>query len=335
MQTIESAIASFLRVNRAKSPATRSTYATGLNAFCKYLHDQQIDPARSGLDDLPERSLEQFYLWLVDRHGRDHLSTVETYLAGLRGLLRYLASEAAVPQISLERSREQLQRVKVRKNYSTPRVDSTLALIVHNANQTPLPDRDPTGKLGLRLLRDRAILNTLYATGMRRAEVASLDRADLASGRVGEAIISGKGNKERVVFFDPQTLGHIDAYLDRRADHFEPLFIRHTKGSRPGPRGERLRLSPQTIWLTVKRHAQSCGVSASTHHFRHLKATTLLDRGADLSQVQDLLGHASPETTKTIYAHYSVGHLRAAFDRYSQPLEDAVAARPGQPQDRD
>ena len=197
MQTIESAIASYLRVNRAKSPATRSTYATGLNAFCKYLQDQRIDPAQSGLNDLPERSLEQFYLWLVDRHGRDHLSTVETYLAGLRGLLRYLAGEAAVPQISLERSREQLQRVKVRKNYSTPRVDSTLALIVNNANQTPLPDRDPTGKMGLRLLRDRAILNTLYATGMRRAEVASLNRADLASGRLGEAIISGKGNKER------------------------------------------------------------------------------------------------------------------------------------------
>lgn len=186
MQTIESAIASFLRVNRAKSPATRSTYATGLNAFCKYLQDQRIDPAQSGPAHLPERSLEQFYLWLVDRHGRDHLSTVETYLAGLRGLLKYLASEAAVPQISLERSREQLQRVKVRKNYSTPRVDSTLALIVNSANQTPLPDRDPTGKLGLRLLRDRAILNTLYATGMRRAEVASLNRADLASGRLGK-----------------------------------------------------------------------------------------------------------------------------------------------------
>ncbi len=330
--TINQAIDGFLLANRAKSPATRNTYATGLKAFRAYLAALGIDPAADDIDSLPERSLEQFYLWLVDLHGRDRLSTVETYLSGLRGLLRFLAGEGSIPHISIERSREQLRRVKVRKNYLTPHVDSALALVVQTANRTPLPEDRSDPNLATRILRDRAILNTLYSTGMRRAEVASLNRADVEAGRRGEAIITGKGNKQRVVFFDESSLGHIAAYLALRSDSFAPLFIRHPARGNPGPRGEKLRLSPQSIWLTVKRYARAAGVSASTHDFRHLKATTLLDRGADLSQVQDLLGHASPETTKTIYAHYSIQHLRSAFDRYSQPLSDAVETQNRSPE---
>ena len=324
--SVDRAIDEFLLANRAKSPATRHTYATGLNAFRSYLEAVDVDPARDDVNSLPERCLEQFYLWLVDLHGRDRLATVETYLSGLRGLLRYLAGEGAIPHISIERSREQLRRVKVRKNYLTPHVDSALAQVVQAANQAPLPENGTSPELAIRILRDRAILNVLYSTGMRRSEVASLNRADVEAGRRGEAIITGKGNKQRVVFFDENALGHVSAYLARRRDAYAPLFIRHPTRGEPGPGGEKLRLSPQTIWLTVKRYAQIAGVPASTHDFRHLKATTLLERGADLSQVQDLLGHASPETTKTIYAHYSVQHLRSAFDRYSQPLSEAVAA---------
>ncbi|MDE0650244.1 MAG: tyrosine-type recombinase/integrase, partial [Gammaproteobacteria bacterium] len=140
----------------------------------------------------------------------------------------------------------------------------------------------------------------------------------------GETIITDKGDRQRVVFFDQDTLAHIRAYLQKRDDNYAPLFIRHPHQGEPGPRGENLRISPQTVWMTVKRYASAAGVSASTHDFRHLKATTLLERGADLSQVQDLMGHASPETTKRIYAHYSVRHLRSAFDRYSQPLSEAL-----------
>ncbi len=327
MHTINDAVEQFLGASRAKSPATRSTYATGLNAFRQYLESESIDPDQTPVSQLSERCLEQFYLYLIDQFGRSRLSTVETYISGLRGLLRHLAADDAIPHISLERAREQLLRVKVRKNYQTPRVDSALAVIVDHANRHPLPDNDPKGELTLRLLRDRAILNTLFSTGMRRSEIASLNCSDVTAGRLGEAIITGKGNKERVVFFDPSTVVHLDAYLARRNDAWRPLFIRHVGRSPPGPQGERLRLAPQTIWLTVKRYAEAAGVDASTHDFRHLKATTLLDRGADLSHVQDLLGHASPETTKTIYAHYSVRHLRAAFDRFSQPLDEAVAGQ--------
>ncbi|MXX99849.1 MAG: tyrosine-type recombinase/integrase [Chloroflexi bacterium] len=333
MATINQAIYGFQLANRAKSPATRNTYATGLNAFREYLKAVEVDPETCEVSALPKRCLEQFYLWLVDLHGPNRLATVETYLSGLRGLLRYLAGEDAIPHISLERSREQLRRVKVRKNYHSPIVDSALSLVVQTANDTPVPEDSGSRFPAIRILRDRAILNTLYSTGIRRAEVAALNRVDLEAGRRGEAIITGKGNKQRAVFFDESTLNRIAEYLAVRSDDYAPLFICHPARGNPGPGGEKLRLSPQSVWLIVKRYARAAGVTASTHDFRHLKATTLLDRGADLSQVQDLLGHASPETTKTIYAHYSIQHLRSAFDRYSQPLADAVAGRNTGPDD--
>ncbi|MDE2862267.1 MAG: tyrosine-type recombinase/integrase [Chloroflexota bacterium] len=325
MTTIRESIDGFLLASRAKSPATRNTYATGLNAFREYLEAVEVDPDTHEVSALPKRCLEQFYLWLVDRRGPDRLATVETYLSGLRGLLRYLAGEDAIPHISLERSREQLRRVKVRKNYLSPNVDSALSLVVQTANDTPVPEGAESRFQAIRVLRDRAILNTLYTTGMRRAEVASLNRVDLKAGRRGEAIITGKGKKQRVVFFDESALFRIEEYLSERSDGYAPLFISHPNRGKPGPRGESLRLSPQTIWLTVKRYARAAGITASTHDFRHLKATTMLGRGADLSQVQDLLGHASPETTKTIYAHYSIQELRSAFDLHSQPLSAALA----------
>jgi site-specific recombinase XerD len=74
----------------------------------------------------------------------------------------------------------------------------------------------------------------------------------------------------------------------------------------------------------VKKHAASVGVQASTHDFRHAKASVMLNRGAKLSEVQDILGHASPETTKRIYAHYEVSHLRDVFERFSATAEELV-----------
>jgi len=177
------------------------------------------------------------------------------------------------------------------------------------------------------LLRDRAILQTLYATALRRQELSRLNRTDVRDGRAREGLVTGKGDKERVVFFDDGSLAAIRAYLEARADAHLPLFIRHDDGrGKPGLRGERWRLSPQSVWLVVKKYGALAGVEVTTHHLRHLKARVLLNAGAELAEVQDILGHASPETTKKIYAHYETAHLRDAFDRFSLPPE-AVAHR--------
>jgi site-specific recombinase XerD len=144
-------------------------------------------------------------------------------------------------------------------------------------------------------------------------------------GRATEGLITGKGDKERVVFFDDESLAAIRAYLAARADAHQPLFLRHDDGrGKPGPRGERWRLSPQSVWGVVKKYGRLAGVSVTTHHLRHLKARVMLNNGAQLSEVQDILGHASPETTKKIYAPYTKQHLREAFDRFSQPAEEVA-----------
>jgi integrase/recombinase XerD len=82
------------------------------------------------------------------------------------------------------------------------------------------------------------------------------------------------------------------------------------------------------VWGIVKKYGTLAGVQVTTHHLRHLKARTLLNQGAQLAEVQDLLGHASPETTKKIYAHYTTRRLREAFDRYSLTPEDVARRLP-------
>lgn len=189
--------------------------------------------------------------------------------------------------------------------------------------KVPLPDRERFPWQHLEILRDRAIILTLFATGMRREEVSRLDRADVDDGWATQAIIRGKGDRERVVFFSDEASEAIQAYLKARVDDYVPVFIRHDRGrGRPRGRGSNFRLSPLSIWATVKKYSRLAEVPLTTHDFRHAKATVLLNQGAKLSEVQDILGHASPETTKKIYAHYEVGHLRAAFDRYSLSAEE-------------
>ena len=165
---------------------------------------------------------------------------------------------------------------------------------------------------------------------MRRQEVTRLNRQDIQEGQARQALITGKGDKERLVFFDEPALAAIRAYLEARADPHAPLFLRHDlgRGKAPGPGGRRWRLSPKGVWDVVKRHAAAVGVRASTHDFRHAKASVMLNRGAKLSEVQDILGHASPETTKRIYAHYEVSHLRDVFDRFSATAEELAENLP-------
>jgi len=235
------------------------------------------------------------------------------------------------PDLSYEHMKDGLRELVGRIHYKTPRVDDAVALVVTYVNNAAVPP--PDGKHSqrhLEVLRDRAILNTLYATAMRREELSRLNRPDIQDGRAAEGIITGKGDKERTIFFDEASLAAIRAYLEARADTYLPIFLRHDDGrGRPGRRGEHWRISPQSVWAVVKKYGQLAGVAVTTHHLRHLKARLMLNRGAQLSEVQDILGHASPETTKKIYAPYTTQHLREAFHRFSVPAEEvARSVRP-------
>src|SRR5262249_29590429 len=148
--------------------------------------------------------------------------------------------------------------------YRTPRIDRRVPLIVLYADSQPAPpaDRDPAGHLTV--LRDRALLRVLFSSGMRREEVARLDRHDLEDGWQSEALSTGKGDKERVVFLDAEALEAVRRYVAARADSYSPLFLRHDRArGAPGPAGVRYRLSAQSIWSVVRHYARLAGVQAT------------------------------------------------------------------------
>lgn len=325
--TVIDACAAFTDSLGGKSSRTRATYANALRRFAEFLEARIGPPGSLTTDQLPADVLEQLYHWLVAVYGRDRRFTVQTYLAGARAFFRFLVRRGiAPPEASFEAARASLQEVVGRIPYRTPRVDQRLPLVVRYVESLPLPADPRRLEARRELLRDRALIRTLFCTGMRRAEVASLDRADVDDGWRDQALITGKGERERVVFFDEPTLEAIRRYLEARADAYRPLFIRHDRG-RPRPRagGANLRLSPNAVWAVVRKYARLAGVPITPHDFRHAKASVMLNRGAKLSEVQDILGHASPETTKKIYAHYETAHLRQAFDRYSASPEELIA----------
>jgi integrase/recombinase XerD len=337
--SVTEAIELFMAGLVGRSPHTQRTYTSALRRFIEYLEQAGWNTAAVATSALPATVAEEYYAWLVGQYGRERRATVGTYVAALRALLRFLDRRGwTAPEASYERVRDRLAEVLGRAQYRTPRIDRRLPLIVVHADRLPLPPLDghPCSRR-LTVLRDRALLHVLYSSGMRREEVSRLDRQDLEDGWRGEALITGKGEKERVIFLSDEALAAVRRYVDERGDGFTPLFLRHDRArGRPGPGGVRFRLSPQSIWSIVKRYSRVAGVPATPHAFRHTKASVMLNRGAKLSEVQDILGHASPETTKRIYAHYEVAHLREAFDRFSaSPAELAadvgatVAARVG------
>lgn len=321
------AISAFREALLAKSPRTAANYLSALRRFVEFLPSLGLDPDGVSTDRLPPEVLERFYTWLLGVYGRQRRRTAVAYVTEVRAFFRFLDRRRWLgPEVSYERMKDGLRELIGRVPYPTPRVDEAVALVVTYVKSLPLP---PPGGRGdqarLTLLRDRALLSVLYATGMRREEISRLNRTDVQDGRSPEGLVTGKGGRERVVFFDEAALEAIREYLVARADPYLPLFLRHDGGrGRPGPRGERWRLSPQSVWGVVKKYGRLAGVEVTTHHLRHLKARIMLNRGAQLAEVQDILGHASPETTKRIYAPYTRQHLRDAFDRYSLPAEEVA-----------
>ncbi|MCL4532463.1 MAG: tyrosine-type recombinase/integrase [Actinobacteria bacterium] len=324
---IQSQIDQFLEAMAGKSPATRQTYGKSLKRFTEFLRESGT-PAEALAADLPPEILERFHGWLVDGYGRDRRATITTYVAGTRAFFRFLARRRLLsPETSFEQIRAGLQEVMGKGSYKTPRIDRRLPLVILYVNRIPIPPPTPENReKRLEILRDKAILHALFASGMRREEISRLNRQDVNDGYSAQALITGKGDKERVVFFTEEALEAIRVYLGERADRHAPLFIRHdARRGKPAQGGQNYRLTPFSIWRIVKEHAALAGVDVTTHDFRHAKASVMLNRGAKLSEVQDILGHSSPETTKKIYAHYEVSHLRSAFDRFSASAEELVA----------
>lgn len=174
------------------------------------------------------------------------------------------------------------------------------------------------GKNETSRLRDQAILETLYSTGLRVSELASLNRAQVDLVR-REFMVRGKGRKPRIVFLSDRAAKKIGTYLKTREDAFEPVFINadRRKGTTDITKGGKRRLSTVSIESIVRKYAMLAGIikKVTPHTLRHSFATDLLHNGADIRAVQEMLGHASITTTQ-IYTHLTNTRLREIHEKF-------------------
>lgn len=165
-------------------------------------------------------------------------------------------------------------------------------------------------------LRDKAILELLFSTGLRVSELVSINRDDINFERREFGVV-GKGGKARVVFISSRAANFIERYLNGRDDHFKPLFIRHKGKVAVVATDDEMRLTPRSIQRMVKKYAKKIklAVDVTPHVIRHSFATDLLVAGADIRSVQEMLGHKNIATTQ-IYTHVTNKHLKDVHEAF-------------------
>jgi len=291
----------YLQVEKGASPLTIRNYKHYLNRFNNWLAKEGI---RQNLKDINQDIIRGYRVYLSnlpDRKGGTLSRRTQGYhVIALRSFLKWLIkndySVMAPDKIDLPKVPE--RQVKF---LNGEQVDRLL-----NA-----PSQDSIqGK------RDKAILEVLFSTGLRVSELAKLDREKVDLDRREFGII-GKGGKARVVFLSARAADWLVKYLNNRDDHFKPLFIRHKGRIDPTIPDEKMRLTPRSVQRMIKKysHKMKLPIEVTPHVMRHSFATDLLNAGADIRSVQEMLGHKNISTTQ-IYTHVTNKQLRdihAAF----------------------
>jgi site-specific recombinase XerD len=165
-------------------------------------------------------------------------------------------------------------------------------------------------------LRDRAILELLFSSGLRVSELVNLNRDHINTKR-REFMVRGKGQKDRPVFISQAASDWVDRYLDSRQDTLAPLFISYSRNVETDTSGDYRRLTARSIQRMVSKYARLAGITkhVSPHTMRHSFATDLLMNGADLRSVQSMLGHSNIATTQ-IYTHVTDAHLKDVYEKF-------------------
>jgi integrase/recombinase XerD len=278
-----------LRVERGLSKHTIAGYASDLTRFATWL-DNQV----AVLDDVDESTVAGFLVSL-SQQGRS-ARTQARALCSIRGFFRFLVDEH-------RRERDPTELLE------GPKLIARLPDIL-NRDEVLRLLQTPTGHKPNRV-RDRAMLHTMYASGLRVSELVDLDLGDVNL-EEGFLAVLGKGNKRRIVPLG----GHARAALSEYLTEVRPKWAKPSARSCfVTARGNAM--TRQSFWSIVKKYARAAGItkSISPHKLRHSFATHLLAGGADLRSVQTMLGHADISTTQ-IYTHVSGDHLRKMHERY-------------------
>ena len=295
----------YCEIEKGLSNNTQRNYQQYLSLFIKWLKVEKIENLQP--HQLTAEHIWDYRLFIARTYKTnrgEHLSkkSQNYYLIALRALLSYLA----------ERDIESLPSSKIK--LAKQKADETISFleVVDVEKMLQVPEiKEMKG------LRDRTIMELFFSSGMRIAELTALNQdqftmlQDKSTTRTYELSIIGKGKHIRTIFISPRTAEWLRLYLKKRHDVDKPLFTNLTKNS------ESKRLTPRAIQMMIKRCALLAGVSkkVTPHTLRHTYATDLLDRGADLRSVQELLGHKNVATTQ-IYTHVTNKRLRDIHEKF-------------------
>ncbi|OGE76773.1 MAG: hypothetical protein A3C85_03485 [Candidatus Doudnabacteria bacterium RIFCSPHIGHO2_02_FULL_48_21] len=288
-----------LEVEKNRSRLTIRNYDLYLKRFLEFAKGRQANsPAAVDLDLV--RSFRLFLNRHTDRFGRGMKLQTQTYhVIALRSFLKYL-SKIDIKTLAAEK-------------LELPKTPSRQVAFLETDDLEKLFKAVVAEKNELRRLRDRAILELLFSTGLRVAEAANLKRGQVNL-KKDEFSVKGKGDKIRVVFLSPSARHALKSYLERRRDNSPALFARHNQEIEML---DEIPLTARSIQRLVKKYSLLAGISISItpHTLRHTMATDLLQAGADLRSVQEILGHSSITTTQ-IYTHLTNKRLKEIHHKY-------------------
>ena len=287
-----------LEVEGGRSLKTVENYRLYLERFMEFADDITVDKITTEM-------IRKFRLWLnrYKNYNDQELSliTQSYHLIALRGFLTYL-SRRDVPSLSADK-------------IILPKTVREQVTFLHYDEVSNLLDQiDVDSDAGL---RDRAIIELLFSSGLRVSELVNLNRDHINLGR-REFMVRGKGQKDRPVFVSKGAAERVEDYLAVRQDSLAPLFISYSKNAgQLDTSGDYRRLSARSIQRMVAQYARLAGITkhVSPHTLRHSFATDLLMNGADLRSVQAMLGHSNISTTQ-VYTHVTDQHLKEVFEKF-------------------
>lgn len=293
-----------LEVEGGRSAKTAENYKLYLERFVEFTSDITVDKITSEI-------IRKYRLWLnrYKNYNEEELAIITQgyHLIALRGFLGYL-SKRDIPSLSPEKI--ELPKIS-RKQVTFLHYDEVARIL----DAIPLDDEQG--------LRDRAIIELLFSSGLRVSELANLNR-DHVNTKRREFMVRGKGQKDRPVFIGEAAAQRVEDYLHARLDNLPPLFLSYSRNSAVSNKGDYRRLTTRSIQRIINKYARLAGITkhVSPHTMRHSFATDLLMNGADLRSVQSMLGHSNISTTQ-VYTHVTDEHLREVYEKFHSDTEAA------------
>jgi len=285
----------YLEIEKNCSKLTIRDYRHYLDVFAHWFETSM--PGKT-LADLDLPTIRKYRVYLANHEDAKGMTrkrvTQNYYVIALRSFLRFLVKN---DYKTLEPSKIDLPKTESR----------SLKFLEREQIDRMVTSVDTSKEEGL---RDRAILELLFSTGLRVSELVKLNKEGINMQRREFGVV-GKGGRARVVFLSDRAIKGLESYLKARQDVFKPLFIRYSGTVSDEDQGEKMRLTARSIERIVKKYVRAARlpVDATVHTLRHSFATDLLTNGADLRSVQEMLGHKNIATTQ-IYTHVTNKQLR-------------------------